>query len=72
MNQQYMHSESVLLCLIHAAEMYNSDGELQDNLTIYFETEDTCFCYGHCGCAVCNTVLLNNCPSNISPLTLSI
>ena len=21
-------------------------------MTIYFETEDTCFCYGHCGCAV--------------------
>ena len=21
-------------------------------MTVYFETEDTCFCYGHCGCAV--------------------
>lgn len=21
-------------------------------MTVFFETEDTCFCYGHCGCAV--------------------
>lgn len=33
-------------------ELLNQNGELQDNMTVYFETEDTCFCYGHCGCAV--------------------
>ena len=69
MNQQY--TLSLLLCLIHAAEMYNSDGELQDNLTIYFETEDTCFCYGHCGCAVCNTVLPKFKPNPLSSINLA-
>ena len=38
-----------MLCPV---ELNNGDGELLDNMTVYFETEDTCFCYGHCGCAV--------------------
>ena len=42
-----------MISLVHCTvELHNQDGELQDNMTVFFETEDTCFCYGHCGCAV--------------------
>ena len=43
----------------HAVELYDMDSELLDNITISFETLDTCFCYGHCGCAVsCGSIKL--------------
>ncbi|KAL5463657.1 hypothetical protein EMCRGX_G032572 [Ephydatia muelleri] len=32
-------------------ELYDNGAEMLDNLTVQFQTEDTCFCYGHCGCA---------------------
>eukprot|EP00731_Ephydatia_muelleri_P038319 Em0718g4a len=31
--------------------LYDNGAEMLDNLTVQFQTEDTCFCYGHCGCA---------------------
>ena len=40
------------LCHVMIAELYDMNGELLDNITVSFETLDTCFCYGHCGCAV--------------------
>ena len=39
-----------------AAELYDTSGELLDNITVQFETLDTCFCYGHCGCAVSHVI----------------
>ncbi len=33
-------------------ELYNQNTELLDNMTVYFETLDTCFCHGYCGCSV--------------------
>ena len=33
-------------------EMCDQTGKRLDNLTIFFETADTCFCHGHCGCSV--------------------
>ena len=38
--------------IINAVELFDADSELLDNMTVSFETLDTCFCYGHCGCAV--------------------
>lgn len=39
-----------------AVELYNQNAERLDNMTIHFETLDTCFCYGYCGCAVSLTL----------------
>ena len=39
-----------------AVELYNQNAERLDNMTIHFETVDTCFCYGYCGCAVSHTL----------------
>ena len=42
-----------------AVELYDMDNDLLDNITVSFETLDTCFCYGHCGCAVsCSSIKL--------------
>ncbi len=38
--------------LLLTVQLVGSSGELLDNMTISFETLDTCFCYGYCGCAV--------------------
>jgi hypothetical protein len=35
-------------------ELLDQSGNLLDNLTVYFESMDTCFCYGYCGCT-CST-----------------
>jgi len=32
--------------------LYDELSELNDNVTLEFETLDTCFCYGYCGCSV--------------------
>ena len=32
--------------------LYDELAELNDNVTLEFETLDTCFCYGYCGCSV--------------------
>lgn len=37
---------------LHAVNLYDVNSKLLDNLTVTFETMDTCFCYGFCGCAV--------------------
>lgn len=51
--------ESHIHCLsfriIFPVELYDNGAEMLDNLTVQFQTEDTCFCYGHCGCAVSYT-----------------
>ena len=41
-----------MIIIIDAVELFDADSELLDNMTVSFETLDTCFCYGHCGCAV--------------------
>lgn len=41
-----------LSLFLSAVELYNQNAERLDNMTIHFETLDTCFCYGYCGCAV--------------------
>ena len=33
-------------------ELLDQMSEVLDNMTISFETLDTCFCYGYCGCTV--------------------
>ena len=46
-------TQSVALCLpLCLVELSNQNGELLDNMTVFFETEDTCFCYDQCGCVV--------------------
>ena len=34
-------------------ELLDQSAELLHNMTVHFETLDTCFCYGYCGCSVC-------------------
>ena len=41
----YSYNDSVV-------ELLDQTAQVLDNLTIVFETLDTCFCYGYCGCSV--------------------
>ncbi|XP_065919343.1 hapless 2-like [Dysidea avara] len=40
--------------------LYDELAELNDNITLEFETLDTCFCYGYCGCSCGHNT--TNCP----------
>ena len=52
-NDLYIHSVSCYLSAsVYLVELSNQNGELLDNMTVLFETEDTCFCYDQCGCVV--------------------
>ncbi|XP_019853252.1 PREDICTED: uncharacterized protein LOC109582771 [Amphimedon queenslandica] len=41
-------------------QLLDQSAEVLDNLTIIFETLDTCFCYGYCGCSCGNNI--SDCP----------
>ena len=49
---------SMIVDLFSLVELRDIDGMLLDNMTVFFETLDTCFCYGHCGCAVSGIIIV--------------
>ena len=40
-----------------SVELIDAEAKVMDNLTINFQTTDTCFCHGYCGCSVSLCVL---------------
>lgn len=42
----------LFICAMCVVGLYDANNKELDNMTVTFETTDTCFCYGYCGCAV--------------------
>ena len=53
-NIVYVHVFVATFSFFFLVQLLDQSAELLDNLTILFETLDTCFCYGYCGCSVNN------------------
>lgn len=47
----YIHVHMYMYMFV-LVELLDQNSEKLDNLTIAFQTLDTCFCYGYCGCSV--------------------
>lgn len=47
-----VHIITHLLSYTRVVELLDQSAILLDNMTIVFQTSDTCFCYGYCGCSV--------------------